>query len=404
MQHKPHVLIAGAGIGGLALALALLRRGFTVEVFEQASELREFGAGINLTPNGHRVLDQLGIAGAVRELACVPSARQIRHWQSGKIWPFIDVGPEAIQRWGYTSITVYRPDLHQPLIDAVERARPGAIRLNHRVTGFEQDEHGVRVQLADGRTFKGDVLVGADGVHSPIRQGLFGPDRPEFTGVVAWRGVIPMQRLPPHLAQIISNVWVGPGRHSVQYPLRGGAVMNFVGLVERDDWLVESWTERGTHAEWARDFAGWHEDIHSFIRAVDVPFKWALMSRTPMSRWSTGRVTLLGDACHPMLPFLAQGAAQSMEDGLVLARVLERYGVGARHTDLEQALVRYEDLRRDRTTRAVLGSAANAKRFHHPDLANLATAEAYIEREFAPAPLIERYDWLFSYDAMKVEI
>ncbi|MFM9883624.1 MAG: FAD-dependent monooxygenase [Burkholderiales bacterium] len=404
MKNKPHVLIAGAGIGGLALALALIQRGFTVDVFEQANELREFGAGVNLTPNGHRVLDQLGIGDAVRTLACVPTARQIRHWQSGKIWPFIDVGPEAIERWGYSSITVYRPDLHQPLIDAVEHARPGTIRLNHRVAGFDQDEKGVTLKLADGRTVDGDVLVGADGVHSPIRQAMFGPDRPQFTGVMAWRGVIPMSRLPAHLAQGISNVWVGPGRHSVQYPLRRGEVMNFVGLVERDDWLIESWTERGTHAEWARDFAGWHDDIHSFIKAVDVPYKWALMSRTPMARWSTGRVTLLGDACHPMLPFLAQGAAQSMEDAIVLARVLEARVTDPRSAEVERALLRYEDLRRDRTARAVLGSAANAKRFHHPDLADPATAEAYIEREFAPAPLIERYDWLFSYDPAKVEV
>ena len=404
MNAKPHVLITGAGIGGLATALALIQRGFNVDVFEQANELREFGAGINLTPNGHRVLDQLGVGDAVRELACVPSARQIRHWQSGKVWPFIDVGREAIERWGYSSITVYRPDLHQPLIDAVERARPGTIRLNHRVAGFEQDEKSVTVKLSDGRTFTGDILVGADGVHSPIRQGLFGPDRPEFTGVVAWRGIIPMSRLPAHLAKGISNVWVGPGRHSVQYPLRRGEVMNFVGLVERNDWLIESWTERGTHDEWARDFAGWHEDIHTFIRSVDMPLKWALMSRTPMSRWSVGRVTLLGDACHPMLPFLAQGAAQSMEDAIVLARVLDHCVIDARGADIERALVRYEDLRRDRTARAVLGSAANAKRFHHPSLADPATAEAYIEREFAPAPLIERYDWLFAYDAAKVEI
>ena len=398
-MQRSHVLIAGAGIGGLSLALALLQRGFTVDVFEQAGELREFGAGINMTPNGHRLLDHLGVGDAVRALACTPTKRQIRHWQSGKAWPFVEIGPSSVQRWGISGITVYRPDLHQPLIDAVERQRPGAIHLNSRLTGFDQDDRGVTARLIDGRMLRGDVLVGADGVHSTVRQALFGPDRPEFTGIVAWRGVIPMAKLPPHLAQVISNVWVGPGRHTVQYPLRGGELMNFVGLVERNDWLVESWTERGTHEEWARDFAGWHADIHSFIRAVETPYKWALMGRAAMPRWSIGRVSLLGDACHPTLPFLAQGAAQAMEDAVVLARVLEAFG-----PEIERGLVHYEDMRRDRTARAVAGAATNATRFHHPCLADPALAEAYIEREFAPAPLVDRYDWLFKYDAATVEI
>ncbi len=395
---RGHILIAGAGIGGLGAALALLQRGFTVEVHEQAGELREFGAGINMTPNGHRVLDHLGVGEAVRAMACTPTRRQIRHWQSGKAWPFVEIGPGAVERWGISGITVYRPDLHQPLIDAVQAASSGAIHLNSRVVGFDQDEHDVTVRLGNGRTARGDALIGADGVHSVVRQSLFGSDKPKFTGIMAWRGVIPMTKLPAHLAQVLSNLWVGPGRHTVQYPLRRGELMNFVGLVERDDWLIESWTERGTHDEWARDFAGWHDDIHTFIRAVETPYKWALMGREAMPRWSIGRATLLGDACHPTLPFLAQGAAQALEDAVVLARVLEAHGVS------ESSLLRYEDLRRDRTARAVAGAANNAMRFHHPCLADPAQAEAYIEREFAPASLADRYDWLFAYDAATVPI
>jgi salicylate hydroxylase len=398
-MSKPHVLIAGAGLGGLALALGLIRRGFTVEVFEQAAELREFGAGINLMPNGNRMLDFFGVGEAVRAVACMPATRFIRHWQTAKHYPYIDVGPVAVQRWGYTSLTVYRPDMHQAFIDAVEAARPGTIQLSAQVIGCAQDERSVVVKLAGGREVKGDVLIGADGVHSVIRQNLFGADRPVFTGVMAWRGVIPMSRLPASFADIGNNAWLGPGRHSVQYPLRRGELLNFVGLVERDDWQVESWTERGTHDEWARDFRGWHQDIQTCIRAVEVPYKWALIFRPPMPQWSVGRVTLLGDACHPMLPFMAQGTSQALEDACILTRLLDTAG-----GEIEPALKRYEDLRRDRTAKIVEGSAANAKRFHHPALADTVTAEAYIQTEFAPAPVAERYDWVFGYDASAVSL
>ena len=399
MTAKPHVLIAGAGLGGLALALGLIQRGFSVDVFEQASELREFGAGINLMPNGNRMLDFFGVGAAVREVACAPATRLIRHWQTGQQWNYIDVGPVAIQRWGYSSLTVYRPDMHQAFIDAVEAARPGTIQLNARVIGCSQDERSVVVKFAGGREVRGDVLIGADGVHSVVRQNLFGADQPVFTGVMAWRGIIPMSRLPARFADIGTNAWLGPGRHSVQYPLRRGELLNFVGLVERDDWQVESWTERGTHAEWARDFPEWHADIQTCIRAVEVPYKWALIFRPPMPQWSVGRITLLGDACHSMLPFLAQGTSQALEDACVLVRLLQAAG-----HDIATALKRYEDLRRERTAKAVEGSAANAKRFHHPLLADPVTAETYIQKEFGSAPLAERMDWLLGYDAASVAL
>lgn len=247
-----------------------------------------------------------------------------------------------------------------------------------------------------GRT--GDVLVGADGIHSRIRDGLFGPDTPRFTGQVAWRGVIPMERLPAHLAIPIGTNWVGPGRHVVHYPLRAGRLMNFVGIVECDDWREESWTARGDPAEFAADFAGFHEDVQAMIRAIDTPHRWALMLREPLPQWSVGRVTLLGDACHATLPNLAQGAVQAMEDGLILARSIAQY------PDLPEALRRYQAARWERTTRMVRGSAENARRFHNPELAEAAGARAYVDREWAEDRVRARYEWLFAYDAVNVDI
>ena len=200
----------------------------------------------------------------------------------------------------------------------------------------------MKLRLENGDTVEADALIGADGVHSAIRQSLFGADRPEFTGCMAWRGVIPVERLPPGLIRPVGTNWVGPGRHVIHYYLRRGELLNFVGIVERDDWQVESWSAQGTHAECAADFEGWDETVHVMIRNITTPFKWALMGREPMARWTIGRVSLLGDACHATLPFLAQGAVMAIEDGMVLARCLEA------HDDVETALTRYQDMRAER--------------------------------------------------------
>jgi salicylate hydroxylase len=287
---------------------------------------------------------------------------------------------------------VYRPDLLAVLAAAVRREKPDAIHLGSKCIGFTQDQAGVTLRLENGEV-KGDALVGADGVHSRIRQGLFGGDKPQFSGIIAWRGIAPMESLPRHMARMVGINWIGPGGHVVHYPLRAGRVMNFVGALERADWQVESWSARGTTAELATDFKGWHEDVHALIRNIPVPYKWALMVRAPMERWSVGRVTLLGDACHSMVPFLAQGAVMAIEDGFVLARALSEA-----EGDVSARLSRYETARRERTRRAVEGSADNIKRFHNRALADPVKAREYVNREWAGQNVAERYEWLFRYD------
>lgn len=397
-NSKPHVLIAGAGIGGLTAALALMQRGYQVDLYEQASELKEVGAGVQISANGNRALFSLGLEEDLRPLACEPREKEVRLWNTGQAWKLFDVGPTSVARFGFPYYTMYRPDLLDALVAGVRRAAPQAIHLGRKATGFTEEAGRVTLHFADGGSATGDLLIGADGVHSKVRAQLWGADAPKFTGCVAWRGIVPMHKLPSHLARLVGTNWLGPGGHVVHYPLHGGEVMNFVGVIERDDWQVESWSVRGSHEECLRDFAGWHEDVQTLIRNIGTPYKWALMGREPMARWSQGRVTLLGDACHPTLPFMAQGAVMAIEDGVVLARALDAYA------EIPTALEHYEAARHERTARVVHGSNANAKRFHSQSLSTTEEARAYLDREFNEQKVKERYDWLFEYDVTRAPI
>jgi salicylate hydroxylase len=393
------IVIAGAGIGGLTAAAALLKKGFDVTVFEQAPALKEIGAGVQLSPNATRVLYQLGVGDALQGLACEPLGKRVRLWNTGQTWRLFDLGAESREIYGYPYFTLHRADLHQKLADVVRAMKPDAIRLNHKVESFSQHNGKVLVQAVNGETCEGDLLIGADGVHSRVRHALFGPDEPVFSGVMAWRGVIDASRLPEHLRSPYGANWVGPGAHVIHYPLRGNGLINFVGAIEKSGWQVESWSERGTLEECLADFEGWHEDVRTLISAIDIPYKWALMVREPMTRWSHGHTTLLGDACHPTLPFLAQGAGMAIEDGYLLARCLERHA-----HDVPRALQRYEALRLERTSKVVRGSAANATRFHNPQLAHAEGAAAYVDREWSEERVKERYNWLFEYNVDTVEV
>jgi salicylate hydroxylase len=395
---RSHILIVGGGIGGLTAALSLLRLGFDVDVLEQAPELREVGAGVQISANGSRALYALGIGEALAASSCEASGKEIRLWSTGQTWKLFDLGAESIARYGFPYFTMYRPDLLEVLVNAVRCEKPDAVHLGSKVTGFDQKDGRVTLTLDDGRSVTGDALIGADGIHSRVRHQLFGDEPPAFTGMIAWRGVIPMERLPSHLSRPVATNWVGPGRHVIHYPLRRGELMNFVGIVERTDWQVESWTARGTTGELRADFSGWNDDVQTMIGAIETPYKWALMLRSPLPRWTEGRVTLLGDACHPTLPMLAQGAVQAIEDGYVLGRAL------AESDDVETGFRRYERARKSRTDRMVEGSAENAKRFHNPELADPVGAQAYVEREWAEERVKERYDWLFGYQVDTVPL
>lgn len=390
-----HILIAGGGIGGLAAAAALLQRGIDVDVYEQASELKEVGAGIQISPNGNKVLDAIGVFQTLRELSCDPERKEFRLWNTGRPWPMFSLGKAVIEKYGYPYLTVYRPDMHQALADRVRALKADAIHLDSAVAGCAHDAEAAELLLRDGRRIRGDALIGADGVRSVVRNALWGPCDPEFSGMVAWRSLIPMEDLPERLRASVGSTWIGPGGHVVCYPLRRARFLNFVATMEGKRWTAASNSEPGTTEECLADFQGWHEDVQTMIRASPQLLKWALARRDPIPTWTQGRISLLGDAAHATLPFLAQGAVHSLEDGLVLARCLE----GVEADAVPAALRRYEVARIERTSRMVRGATANTERFHSPELATEDSAERYLQREWSASPIHDRYHWLYEYDA-----
>jgi len=397
-MNKTKVLIAGGGIGGLSAGIALLQRGFDVEIFEQASELREFGAGIQISPNGNRALASLGGFEELHGMSNPSESKEIRLWNTGKTWPLFDLGDAAVRKYGHPYMTVYRPDLLRVLADGVKRLKPDAVHVNARCEGVEQTGDTVRLRLADGRGFTGNVLIGADGVRSRVRASLFGEEPVLFSGMVAWRTLIPMEKLPQKFRRSVAVNWIGPGGHVVHYPIHGGAFMNWVGTLEGNVWDGPPWSTPATVEQCRAAFAGWHADIHEMLAQAQPVTRWALCGRPFLDSWAKGRAALLGDACHPTLPFLAQGAVFTLEDAVVLARCLQA------HADPQAALQRYDVLRRPRAYRMMEGASDNTKRFHNPALASPDTAEQFVSREWQSDAINDRYDWLFTYQADKVAV
>ena len=393
------VIIVGGGIGGLSAALALLKRGIDVEVYEQSSLLKEAGAGIQIGSNGTRVLYALGLEQALGKASVIPNARELRHWRTGETWNWFELGETSARRFGTPHLMLHRGDLQAALLNAVEALKPDAIALDKTCVALSQTPDVVEVRFQDGTSAAAPFAIGADGIHSTVRALLFGRGKPEFTGCVAWRGLIPMEVLPSHLHRLVGVTWLGPRGFVLHYPVRRGELMNFVSVVERDDWQVESWVVAGTTGELANDFAGWHADVQTLIESIETPYKWALMVRGPMETWSRGRITLLGDACHPTLPFLGQGAVMAIEDAYIVAAC-----VGTYFHDPAKAFARYEEIRRERTANVVRRAQETRAMAFEPRLADENAVADVVAKDWLNVRLRERLDWLYNYDATSIPI
>lgn len=404
-ERRMHVLIAGAGLGGLCAALALLSRGIDVEVYEQAAELKEVGAGVQISANGTGVLFALGLEDPVRHWGVRAVDKEIRLWNTGQVWSLFNRDGNAAakapiaERYTYPMFMLHRGDLHAMLVDAVQKLKPSAIHLGHRAVDFAERGERVEIRFDGHPPATGDILVGADGLHSVVRKQLFGAAVARFTGQVAWRGLVPMEQLPEHQRRLVGTNWIGPRAHVTCYPVHRGEIFNFVGQVDRTDWSAEGWFHEGSKDECHADFPGWHPEVKMMIDGSIRLFKWGLFLREPLARWSSDRVTLLGDACHATLPYLGQGANMALEDGYVLARCLAQW-----QEDPANALQRYEAARRERTAKIVNDSSEMAGKFHNEALGDPARAETYINTEWHPDRIRGRYDWIYLYDAMQVAL
>ena len=384
--------IIGAGIGGLSTAVSLHQAGFAVDVYEQAPELTEVGGGINLGPNAVRVLFRLGLGPGLDRDGVRPLRTHQRRWQDGRTLQQAQINPLCEQLYGAPHLTMHRRDLLAVVASGFPVER---IRLGYRLAGFVQREDGVEARFDNGERAAVDVLVGADGIHSTVRARLFGDEPPMFAGCVAYRGLVPVERIADLELDHSNQSWVGPGAHLVHYFVSRGRLLNFVGWTEHDTWNREDWTDRATVERALTAFAGWHPQVRRIIAAAETCFIWALFDRDPLPRWSIGRTTLLGDACHPMYPFMGQGAAQAIEDGATLTACL---AAGAE--DPAAALLHYEQLRLPRVTKLQAMSRANKIRFHMPDGPAQQERDAEWARAGDRAP--DTLRWLFEHDPAQV--
>ncbi|MEM6832387.1 MAG: FAD-dependent monooxygenase [Pseudomonadota bacterium] len=380
------IAIVGAGIGGLTAAIALGQRSHDVTVYEQAPALGEIGAGITITPNADRVFTALGLGQALAPYQVIPQRQLTQHWQTGAVLKDVERGTATAQRYGAGYYHIHRADLHSVLADTFLKACPSGIKLGQPAHLASADG---RLTLASGETVAADLVIGADGLKSQVRETAFETDRPEFTGQVAWRGLVPTASAAGLPNMDTPGVHIGPKQLFLRYPVRGGDLTNYAAFVDVGDWADEGWTIPSSRAELLGYFGDWDAGVVALIEATPDTelFKWALNVRRPLSTWVAGKVTLLGDAAHAMLPFMGQGAATAIEDAMVLARSLEG-------SDLAESLSRYDAARRERTDAIQENSRLLGLQFQGKDPADQSGHRIKNEEELG----------LFDYDATSVAI
>ncbi|MCB2106946.1 MAG: FAD-dependent monooxygenase [Rhodobacteraceae bacterium] len=358
-----HAILVGAGIGGLTAALAMQKAGVKVTIYEQAPALAEVGAGLTVSPNATHGLEYVGLGKFMADNADTPESGAGLHYQTGEVLYTTQEFGGFRKKYGAEYYQIHRADIHEGLAAAVRKNDPDAIKLGHKFASFTQDGKTVTATFENGATATGDVMIGCDGVRSGVRGALFGREAPDFTGQVAFRGVVPADPIRHLLVPTRSAVAIGPGRIFTRYYLRHGKEVNYVGIARTDKWKEEGWSIPATPEEMLSVYGDFHENITGIIKSTPPGklFKWAMFGRPPIEQWTVGRVSLLGDAAHPMLPFLDMGAAMSIEDGVLLGRA---FGASS---SVEEALTRYEAARKQRANKVLIDSRTQGEIYQSDD-------------------------------------
>ena len=396
MRNNFHVAIVGGGIGGVALARSLDLLGIDYHVYERSAAFGEVGAGVQMTPNAVKVLEALELSPDLTEAGFLPEAMVGWNWKTadGLFWtPLREVCPRV---FGADFYHVHRADLHAMLAKDIA---PERVTFGATCTGLRQLDGRTIVCFEDGSECAADLVVGADGVRSPVRAALWGHEPASYTGHMCWRALVPVAHFPLPFVTPTSSFWMGPKGHVVTYYVKGGDMVNIVAVNENHDWVEESWTIKSSKEELLDGFAGWHPNLIQLFELTnaDQIYKWGLFDRDPMQRWSSGNVTLLGDAAHPMLPFLSQGAAMAVEDAYVLAQALSHFGP----SQLDMALDAYEAERRPRTTRVQLEARERGRTYHLSSPEESRARDLAFKREQAENPNAVgiKAEWVYQYDA-----
>ena len=389
--------IVGGGIGGFSAALSLARSGHDISVFERAASLSEVGAGVQISPNAWRVLHWLGLGDEFADIAVLPTRVVLRRWEDDSVIRANDLDAEITATWGLPLASVARTDLIEMLGAAVSAVPNIAVHYGRRVASVDPLADRSTVVFTDGSTASFDVVVGADGIHSVVRPSVGGADAARFSGSVAYRALVPRERVEDLPVETTNRV--GPDSHVVSYFIgRGRSHLNLVCITPEDTWTTESWTEPGTLDDLRARFANWSPQLQSILDRVDEPvFRWALYDREPSAQWGVGTTTLLGDACHPMLPFMAQGSCQAIEDAAVLGRCLADVDAASGAA----ALRRYESARQARTAQVQTASFGNRDLFHMPDGQMQRERDEFLALGIGGLSIL---DWVYSYDPVTAPI
>lgn len=353
------IAIVGAGLGGLSLASLLGRAGHHVRVYEQAASIGEVGAGLSIPPNAARIIDEMGLLDQLRSLSNVPERGRIYNGRSGRVIKYAPFGEVVKKHFGEYYYQLHRADMIGILLEGARRIDPDTVMTDHVFERFEETPKGVRLFFENQPDRQADILIGADGIRSRIRSQICGPEAPVFTGYVAWRALIPMDSLPDYYKVPLSNVWIGKGRNITFYPIRGNRLLNCAIFASDQEWASEDWNVPAKVQDIRTAFSGYHQRVQTLIDAIpeDDCFKWGLFGREPTGNWSMGKVVLMGDAAHPMLPFLGQGASMAIEDASALARAIST------QPDFDSAARLYLKHREERANWVLMESRAAGERF-----------------------------------------